>query len=435
MSMSRVSRDIVDVAVIGAGGAGLGVSYFLKRAGLDHLVLERSRIGDTWLSQRWDSFRLNSPNVRSMLPGDIYEGAEPLGAMTHHEFVAYLNAYVERNGLPVRLNSDVQRLTQENGCFLVAGPDETLRARTVVVATGSQNIPKRPGLAKELPGWVHQLDASHYRNAAGLDAGAVLVVGSAQSGGQIAEDLALAGRHVFLATSRTGRLVRRYRGGDQFVWLAESGFLDVPRRMVIRPDGRLPARGLQGATHTISLQSLSADGVVLLGTLSAVSESGLQFADNLVDHIQFADEASTAVKRYIDDYIERAGLSAPPAEDDPAETIAPRLPNPPILSLDWRESGIKTVVWCTGFQGDFGWVQIPDALDKEGQPLHEEGVSSCPGLFFAGLDFAFTRKSGTIPAIAPEAAALVNRIASATRASRAGSAELVNPPYPFHGPE
>jgi putative flavoprotein involved in K+ transport len=342
---------------------------------------------------------------------------------------------VERNGLPVRLNSGVQRLTHEDGCFLVAGPDETLRARNLVVATGSQNIPKRPGPAKELPDWVHQLDASQYRNAAGLDAGAVLVVGSAQSGGQIAEDLALAGRRVFLATSRTGHLVRRYRGGDQFVWLAESGFLDVPRRMVIRPDGRLPARGLQGATHTISLQSLSADGVVLLGTLSAVSESGLQFADNLVHHIQFADEASAAVKRYIDDYIESAGLSAPPAEDDPAETIAPRLPNPPVLSLDWRESDIKTVVWCTGFQGDFGWVQIPDALDKDGQPLHEEGVGACPGLFFAGLDFAFTRKSGTIPAIAPEAAALVDRIVSATLAGRAGSAELVNPPYPFHGPE
>ena len=116
--MSRVSGDILDVAVIGAGGVGLGVSYFLKRAGLDHLVLERSRIGDTWLRQRWDSFHLNSPNVRSMLPGDAYEGTEPLGAMTHHEFVAYLNAYVDRNGLPVRLNSDVQRLTRDNDCFL-----------------------------------------------------------------------------------------------------------------------------------------------------------------------------------------------------------------------------------------------------------------------------------------------------------------------------
>jgi putative flavoprotein involved in K+ transport len=428
--MSHMAKDILDVTVIGAGGAGLGVSYFLKRAGLDHLVLERSRIGDTWLSQRWDSFHLNSPNVRSMLPGDTYEGPNPLGAMTHHEFVAYLNAYVERNDLPVKLNSGVRRLTWENGCFLVTGPGETLRARNVVVATGNQNVPKRPDLAKELPNWVNQLDASAYRNAADLDPGAVLVVGSAQSGGQIAEDLALAGRRVFLATSRTGRLVRRYRGGDHFVWLAESGFLDVPRRMLIRPDGRLPARGLQGATYTISLQSLSARGVVLLGTLSAVSQGGLQFADNLVDHIQFADEASNTVKRYIDDYIERAGLPAPPAEDDPAETIVPRLPNPPILSLDWRESGIKTVVWCTGFRGDFGWVQIPNALDKDGQPLHDEGVGACPGLFFAGLDFAFTRKSGTIPAIAPEAAALVDVIVAHAAAAHPveGREGLTSPP-------
>jgi putative flavoprotein involved in K+ transport len=432
--MSQVAKDVLDVAVIGAGGAGLGVSYFLKQAGRDHLVLERNRIGDTWLSQRWDSFHLNTPNVGSMLPGDAYEGPDPLGAMSHLEFVAYLNTYVERNELPVKLNSGVRRLTWENGCFLIAGTVETLRAHNVVVATGNQNVPKRPGLAKELPDWVHQLDASAYRNADGLDAGAVLVVGSAQSGGQIAEDLALAGRRVFLATSQTGRLTRRYRGGDTFLWLVESGFLDVPRRLLIRPDGRLPARGLQGAMHTISLQSLSAGGVVLLGTLSAVSESGLQFADNLVDHIQFADTASNTVKRYIDDYIERAGLPAPPAEDDPAETIIPRLPNPPILSLDWRESGIKTIVWCTGFQGDFGWVQIPDALDKAGQPLHEEGVGACPGLYFAGLDFAFTRKSGTIPGIASEAAALVNRLVGARPASR-GSAELVNPLYPTHGPE
>ena len=433
--MSRVSGDILDVAVIGAGGVGLGVSYFLKRAGLDHLVLERSRIGDTWLRQRWDSFHLNSPNVRSMLPGDAYEGTEPLGAMTHHEFVAYLNAYVDRNGLPVRLNSDVQRLTRDNDCFLVAGPHGALRARNVVVATGSQNVPKRPDVAKNLPAWLHQLDASAYRNGASLDAGAVLVIGSAQSGGQIAEDLALAGRRVYLATSRTGRLTRRYRGGDQFVWLAESGFLDVPRHMLIRPDGRLPARGLQGATHTISLQSLSAGGVVLLGSLNAASESGLQFADNLVDHIQFADEASKTVKRYIDDYIERAGLPAPPAEDDPAETIAPVLPSPPILSLDWQESGIKTVVWCTGFRGEYRWLQIPATLDAEGQPLHEEGVGACPGLYFAGLDFAFTRKSGTIPAIAPEAAALVDRIAGAIRLGGASMAERVNAPYAFHGPE
>ena len=422
------------MAVIGAGAAGLGVSYFLRQAGLDHLVLEKSRIGDTWLRQRWNSFRLNSPIVRSMLPGDTYAGTEPLGAITHHEFVAYLNAYTTRNRLPVRLDLEVRQLTWENGCFLVAGPAETLRARNVVVATGNQNTPKRPDLAKELPDWVHQIDTSTYRNPGDLCDGAVLVVGSGQSGGQIAEDLALAGRRVYLATSRSGRLIRRYRGDDTLIWLTRSGFQDVPRQMLIQPDGRLPARGLIGATHTISLQSLSALGVVLLGTLRAGSGSGLQFADNLADHMQFADDASTVVKRNIDDYIESAGLRAPPAEDDPAETIAPCLPNPPILSLDWHASGIQTIIWCTGFQGEFGWVKIPDALDKAGQPLHEDGVGACPGLHFAGLDFAFTRKSGTIPAIPSEAAALVDRIVGATRSGAAGVAGLINTPYPFHGP-
>ena len=408
--MSHVAKDMLDVVVIGAGGVGLGVSYFLKQAGRDHIVLERSRIGHTWLSQRWDSFRLNTPTVRSMLPGDSYEGPEPLGAPTHLEFVGYLNSYAERNNLPVKPNFNVRKMTWENGCFLIAGQDETLRARNVVVAAGNQNVPKLPGLAKELPHWVDQFDASTYRNAASLGAGAVLVVGSAQSGAQIAEDLALAGRRVFLATSRTGRLVRRYRGGDTFVWLMESGFLDVPRHMLIQPDGRLPVRGLLGSTHTISLQSLSALGIVLLGTLSGASSHGLRFQDNLADHIRFADEGSSMVKRHIDEYIERAGLAVRPSEDDPAETVAACLPDEPILSLDWEGSGITTVIWCTGFRGDFGWISIPGTLDASGQPLQENGAGACPGLYFAGLDFAFTRKSGTIPAVASEAAALVDLI-------------------------
>lgn len=408
--MPHVARNTWDVVVVGAGAAGLGVSYFLKQAGYRHLVLERRRIGDTWLSQRWDSFRLNSPNVRSTLPGDTYEGPDPLGALTHREFVAYLNDYVERNGLPVTLGYGVRRLAWGNGCFLIEGPDKALRTHNVVVATGSQNIPKRPRMAKELPGWVHQLDASSYRNAAGLSPGAVLVVGSAQSGGQIAEDLALGGRRVFLATSRTGRIVRRYRGDDTLIWLTRSGYQDVPRHLLVQPDGRLPARGTLGATRTVSLQSVSALGVTLLGTLQSGSETGLSFADNCADHLRFADEASAAIKRHIDDYIESTGLSAMPAEDDPAETIEPRLPDPPILSLDWNASDITTVIWCTGFQGDFDWISIPGALDRLGQPLHENGASPCPGLYFAGLDYALTRKSGTIPAIASEAAALVEVI-------------------------
>ncbi|MEY9829971.1 hypothetical protein ABIA25_001786 [Sinorhizobium fredii] len=279
----------------------------------------------------------------------------------------------------------------------------------MVIATGSLNCPKRPPESAELPTTLRQLDSSAYRNAAELERGAVLVVGSGQSGGQIAEDLALAGRPVLLATSRVGRLVRHYRGGDIFNWMTLSGYLDMPRREIILPSGKLPPRGLLGATHTISLQSLSAQGVVLLGRFLGVRNGSLVFGDNLDEHISFADESSANVKRFIDDCIGRAGLNAPPAEDDPAEMIAPRLASPPKIEL--ATSGIGSVIWCTGFRGDFRWIKIPDTIDDDGQPIHEDGIGFVPGLYFSGLDFASTRKSGIIAGVAEEAARLVNHLA------------------------
>ncbi|WP_352854621.1 hypothetical protein [Mesorhizobium sp. M0902] len=207
--------------------------------------------------------------------------------------------------------------------------------------------------------------------------------------------------------------MRRYRGGNILKWLTLSGFLDVPRKELVLPSGKLQARALVGATHTISLQSLSAQGVVLLGRFRGVENGSLVFGDELDDHMRFADEVSANAKRLVDEYIERAGLDAPLAEDDPAETIEPRLPDPPIRSLDWTASGIRSVIWCTGFTGHFSWVRLPGALDAAGQPVHEDGVGAVPGLFFAGLDFGSTRKSGTIPAIPEEAAAVVERLVQA----------------------
>jgi putative flavoprotein involved in K+ transport len=200
--------------------------------------------------------------------------------------------------------------------------------------------------------------------------------------------------------------------GNTLNWLTLSGFFDVPRRELILPSGKFQARALAGATHTISLQSLSAQGVVLLGRFRGVENGSLVFGDELDGNMRFADEVSANAKRRIDEYIEHAGLDAPPAENDPAETVEPRLPDPPIRSIDWNASRITSVVWCTGFTGDFSWVRLPGALDAAGQPVHEDGVATIPGLFFAGLDFGSTRKSGTIPAIAEEAARLVERLVS-----------------------
>jgi putative flavoprotein involved in K+ transport len=406
--------DILDALVIGAGWAGLGASHALTQAGLRHRILERARIGETWRTQRWDSFRMNTPNVQTVMPGDRYNGPDPEGVLTRDEFVALLEDFAERNRLPVEPDTPVTDLarSQENGAYRLTTPRGTMQARNVVIASGNLNCPQRPAWAAALPLGLHQIDASDYRSAAALHAGAILVVGSGQSGGQIAEDLAQAGRAVFLATSQVGRARRRYRGRDIMIWLVQCGLFDISRKDFMQPSGRIAPRPLFGALHTISLQSLSAQGVVLLGRFTGVERDGqLAFADDLKEHIRFADEASAHMTRQIDEYIVRAGIDAPVAEPDPAETVAPRLPSPPIRSLDVTECGITTVIWCTGFKGDFGWVRLPGVLDAQGQPVHEDGVASLPGVYFAGLDFATTRKSGTILAIAKESARLVEHIA------------------------
>jgi putative flavoprotein involved in K+ transport len=402
----------LDAAVIGAGWAGLGVSYVLAKAGLSHRVLERGRIGETWLTQRWDSFYLNSPKLLAVMPGDRYEGPDPEGFYTRDEFVALLEDYARRYHLPVATSTPVTALTRDGKAdvYRLVTPVGELTARAVVIASGSLNRARRPEVARALPPSLLQIDTSAYRSPDALPAGAVLVVGSAQSGGQIAEDLAMAGRVVFLSTGRTGRKPRRYRGRDVSFWEKESGLYDIPRKKLVGPDGRIPGRALIGARHTISLQSLSAQGVVLLGRFIGSADSRLTFADDVRENIRLGDEAAAKTRRHIDDHIARHGLNAPAAIDDPAETVAPRLPNPPILSLDPSEHHLTTVIWCTGFEGDYSFVQVPGVLNARGQPLEDEGLTEAPGLYFAGVDFSSTRKSGLIVAIAEEAQRLVGHI-------------------------
>jgi putative flavoprotein involved in K+ transport len=264
----------------------------------------------------------------------------------------------------------VQQPTREDGAYRVTTDRETLLVCTIVIAIGNQNRQVRPPWSSDLPTAVRQVDSSAYRNPAELADGAVLVVGSGQSGGQIAEDLVHAGRRMFLATSRTGRLVRRYRGGDSFNWLTVSGFADVPRWELMLEDGRMPP--LLGATHTISLQSLSAQGVVLFGRFRGAVNGSLAFGDEVGDHMRFAGEASADAKRVIDEYIDRAGLDAPPAEDDPAETVAPCVPSPPIRSIDLATSGISSILWRTGFSGDF-LMDEGSRRARCGRPTHTRG--------------------------------------------------------------
>ena len=392
------------VVVVGAGWAGLSVGYALAQAGIEHLILERGRVCETWRTQRWDSFRMNTPNLLTVLPGDRYEGPEPQGYMSRNDFVEMVDGYVRRNDLRVREQTSVASVRRVEGAFAIETSGGPLRSDHVVIATGNLNVPKWPALAKRFPSSLHQIDGTAYRNPAELPDGAVLVIGCGNTGGQITEELAQQGREVFLSTGRNGRVPRTYRDRDIFLWLTDNGRMAKPRTTA-------SGRGLIGATHTISLQSLSAQGVVLLGRMKDCTPEGiLTFDDTLGESAAFADEMSASLRREIDAFIEEHRLDAPGAAPDAAEVVAPHFPDPPILELDLAGVGIATVIWAVGLRGDFSWLEVPGALDDRGNPIETNGVS-VTGLYFAGLDSLASLRAGTVLAAGEDSSRVANHIA------------------------
>jgi putative flavoprotein involved in K+ transport len=377
---------VVDCAVVGAGPAGLATSVALAGRGVDHVVLERDRVATTWRSQRWDSFRLNTAGwMNPMLGGqrrDAYAGGR--------EVVGCLERLAA--GRPVREGVGVARLAPAGDHWSLATDDGELRARAVVVATGDQNRPRVPALAGRLPSRVAQLHAADYRRPGQLPQGAVLVVGSAQSGCQIAEDLLAAGRRVVLATSPVGRVPFRHRGRETVEWLTEAGFMeqrpgDLPDPLVMRAAMPIiaPGRGL-------SLPALARAGATLAGRPVAVDGERVTFDDSLAANVAAGDAFAARARAMVDEIIRNRGLDAPPAEPD--EHDAPARLAPP-AALDLRAEAIAGVVWCTGFAGDFTWLD-PALVGGDGQPRHADGAGPVPGLWYLGLRWLRRRCSSIL---------------------------------------
>ncbi len=416
-------QSMFDVVVVGAGQAGLGISYFLQQAGRKHIVYERGRIGESWLSQRWDSFTLNTPNAMNVLPGLPYEGPEPDGFWMREEFIAYFRRYVERLALPVVTGVTVLAIerSDDGRNFVVetltgGQAASSVLARAVVVASGSQQSPKLPPVHTRIPGDVLQLHTSAYRNAAALPPGAVVIVGSGQSGCQIAEDLLAGGRQVYLCTSKVGRAPRRYRGQDIVEWLLTTGFWDQSLAdlgdpaMSRAPQPQISGVGRHG--HSVSLQHLSRAGAVILGRLVDVQDHTLVLGDDAAVNVRFADEASRQMKDGVDAYIAKTGITAPPPEEDPADVPDPEATcASPLRELNLDEANVSTIIWSTGFTGDFHWIHLP-VLDASGQPIHQRGVSPAPGLYFLGFPWLSKRKSGIICGIAEDAAFIADQVAT-----------------------
>jgi len=416
-------QSLFDVVVVGAGQAGLGISYFLQQAGRKHIVYERGRCGESWLSQRWDSFTLNTPNAMNVLPGLPYDGSEPDGFWPPDEQIAYFRRYVERFALPVVTGVTVSSIERnDDGRHFVvqtlAGGQAaaSVLARAVVVASGSQQTPKLPPVHTQVPGDVLQLHTAGYRNAAALPPGAVVIVGSGQSGCQIAEDLLAAGREVYMCTGKVGRAPRRYRGRDIMEWLAVTGFLDVTLTGLENPAmSRAPQPQVSGVGRfgrTVSLQQLGRDGAVILGRLLDVQDHTLVLGDDAAAHVRFADEVSRQLKNGIDAYIAKTGITAPPSEEDPADVPDPEATCvSPLRELKLDEANVSTIIWSTGFTGSFDWIHLP-VLDGAGQPIHQRGVSPAPGLYFLGFPWLSKRKSGLIFGIAEDAAYIADQVAT-----------------------
>ena len=405
----------VDTVIVGGGQAGLAVSYHLTRQGRDHIVLEQSdRPANAWRNHRWDSFTLNTPNWQTRLPGAEDCGDNPDGYMSRDEIVAYLENYARRFRLPLRFSAQVNRVRRDerNGHYLVtSGDGATIRARRVVIATGLYQKPRIPAFSADFPADIGQVHSDAYRNPQQLLPGAVLVVGSAQSGAQITEELYEAGRQVYLAVSRAGRIPRRYRGKDANVWLEKLGLYDRTVGDLPSPKAKFASKphlsGVRGG-HTLNLHQFARDGVVLLGRLQGVHDGAIQLAPDLHENLAAADRFAAEFARSVDAYIAKTGIAAP-AEVLPAPQDGFR--QPLLTDLDLRAAGITNVIWATSYEFDLSLVELP-VFDEDGYPVQKRGVTAYPGLFFVGLPWLHTAKSGLIYGVGDDAAHVARQIAS-----------------------
>ena len=396
----------IATVVVGAGQAGLALSHCLTARGHEHVVLDRGTIAHSWRTQRWDSFRLLSPNWQTRLPGFRYHGADPEGFMTGAQVVAFFEAYARSFAAPVRSGVTVQRVAPLGHRWLVATSAGSMIADNVVVATGDLTHPRVPEQAADLPPPIVQLHTNAYRSPAQLPTGAVLVVGAGPSGQQIAAELAAGGRRVHLAVGRHRCLPRRYRGRDTYWWMDRLGMLD--RTVVSLAEGarRSPNAVLAGGTRDLDVRRLVAEGVTAHGRLLGVDAGVASFADDLAATLDAAEDNARRFRAAVDAHVAVSGLDVPvePVRDPGFAgwiTAAPR-------ELDLGEIG--TVVWATGFRRDHRYIEA-DVFGDDGEPAHRRGVTTVAGLYFLGLRWQHRRSSSFIDGVGADAEYLAGHIA------------------------
>ena len=414
-------NEKIDTVIIGGGHAGLTMSYFLSQRGLEHVILERGRVGERWISERWDSFHFQFPNSTIELPGHKYQTDDPDGFVPGREVVRFIQEYADFMKAPVRCGVNVIALENlaNSMPYLLRTNAGAIATSNVVIATGQRETGVIPPFSSDVPNDIRQLHSSGYRNAGELPAGAVLVVGSGASGFQIAEDLHQYGRQVYLCVGRHRPLARRYRGRDYACWAMEMGMFE--RRRAEVPSTSAPGPLLTGVNggYQADVRALASKGIVLLGRLKAVTGARLALAPDLEENLAKGEEWLANYKKSVDDYIAKNRLNIP--DESPPANLSPiqkGSASTPILELDLRAAGITSIIWATGFGNDYDWLKL-SLLDERGEPLHERGVTQFPGIYFVGLRWLYKQKSGFLSFGGPaeDAAYLAEQIAARQNAS------------------
>lgn len=404
------------VVVIGAGQAGLATSRCLAAHSIDHVVLERGEVANSWKTERWASLRLLTPNWQARLPGLAEPIADPHGYRTMPETAAFLERYAGAVAAPVRTHTPVTSVRRVGDGYVVVTEDGTWRSRAVVLASGACNIANVPALAAGLPPGVSSLDPMRYRHPGQLAPGGVLVVGASATGVQLAEELRRAGHDVTLAVGEHIRMPRRYRGRDIQWWMDAAGILDQRYEALEDLERARNVPSLQLAGHAdgrnVDLNALSALGVRLTGRLAGLRDGTALFSGSLANQAALSDLKMNRLLDAVDRWAAERGLDG---ELPPPERFAPtRVPEKALLSLDLARAGIRTVLWATGFRPDYSWLHVP-VFDRKGRLRHEGGVAEAPGLYLMGLPFLRRRKSALIDGVGDDARELSAHIAGYLR--------------------
>jgi putative flavoprotein involved in K+ transport len=400
--------------VIGAGHAGLAVSHFLSQRSIDHVVIERGEVANTWRTERWDSLRLLTPNWQSRLPGLEYDGDDPDGYMTMPEVIGFIDSYAKTVDAPIRTHTIVKSLRPNHDGYEVVTDDGTWSAPTVVLATGGFNLAKVPAIADDVPGSLETVTPLQYRAPEQLPDGGALVVGASATGIQIAEEVHASGRLVTLSVGEHVRLPRVYRGKDIMWWLDRTGVLDERWDEVddLVRARNIPSPQLVGTPErrTLDLNALTDQGVRLVGRVAGIVDGKAQLSGSLRNLCNLADLKMDRLLGSIDDWVTENGMEG--EVDAPHRFIPTQVEESPPISLDLADGAISTVIWATGFRPDYSWLHAR-VLDRKGRLRHDAGVvTGAPGLYRIGLTMLRRRKSSFIHGAEDDARDLTDHLAA-----------------------